>query len=187
MKPRHDSTPCGGPSGTAAANFHSAERAQKRSEQPAEWTVQNDISASPDSPPAVSGCPDIDMPLSHPVPGPGDGDRLCAGGICETSRLQRSTAWYRTGLPTLHGPVVGQWASAPSCLRLTDGCADKKVDQSNRSGWDRQVAGPPCQMPEPSWASSFLDRSATEGPPIPGARLHRLADRGNLVQKRPRT
>ena len=54
------------------------------------------------------------------------------------------------------------------------------------SGWDRQFAGPPCQMPEPFWASSFLDRSATEDPPIPGARLHCLADRGNLVQKRPR-
>ena len=104
----------------------------------------------------------------------------------KSSRLQRATAWHRTGLPTLHGPIVGQWASAPSCLRLTDGCADKKVDQSNRSGWDRQVAGPPCQMPEPSWASSFLDRSAAEGPPIPGARLYCLADRGNLVQKRPR-
>ena len=81
---------------------------------------------------------------------------------------------------------MGQWASAPSCLRLTGGCADKKVDQSNRSGWHRQVAGPLCQMLEPSWASSFLDRSATEDPPIPGARLHCLADRGNLVQKRPR-
>ena len=59
----------------------------ERCEQPAEWAAQNDISASPDSPPAVSGCLDIDMPLSNPVPGPGDGDRPCAGGICENLKI----------------------------------------------------------------------------------------------------
>ena len=36
MKPRHDSTPCGGPSGTAAANFRSAEggRGARRTASP---------------------------------------------------------------------------------------------------------------------------------------------------------
>ena len=47
--------------GTATAIFRSAEKAKERSEQPAEWAVQNDMSASPFSPPDVSGRLDIEM------------------------------------------------------------------------------------------------------------------------------
>ena len=123
------------------------------------------------------------IPVRFPAPRPDHSSSLAVaptdGGIAPdpgcTQSLRR----------TSRQPSCGSVGFSTMCLRLTGGCADKRVDQSSGGGSDRQVASPPCQMPEPSWASSILYRSAIEDHPIPGARLHCLADRGNLVQKRP--
>ena len=56
-------------------------------------------------------------------------------GSAKTSRLQRSSAWYRIVLPTLHGPTVGGNAS------IAEHSAVKEFVHSRTSSRQRQCAG----------------------------------------------
>ena len=72
-----------------------AKPGRKKGQRSAENSQPNaPYTASPVSPPVVSGCLDTKMRWSHPVPGPGNADRPGPGGSAKTARSQRSTAWY---------------------------------------------------------------------------------------------